>query len=467
MAKCEISFKFVISEHPLLRCIVKIKMKDINIETEYQEALSYLFSQLPMFSRVGAAAYKPGLERVEALDNLIENPHRKFKSIHIAGTNGKGSTSHMLASVLQSQGYKTALYTSPHLVDFRERMRVNGAMIPKEEVVRFTQSWKDYQGGIKPSFFELTMMMAFDWFAREDVDFAVIEVGMGGRLDSTNIITPIQCAITNISPDHTQFLGDTLAKIAGEKAGIIKAGIPVVIGETNDETRPVFEAKIKDVSAPATFAEDNNLLTKFEEDSEWGWRCTSPICGDFYLPLAGDYQRKNLNTVLNVLENLRQSGFKISDEAVRDGIANVEKSTGLMGRWTRLASSPLTICDTGHNIGGLSYTLPRLKYMIASKRESYLDAHLRMLIGFVEDKDVDHILPLFPMDAEYYICQAGIPRAMAADKLAEKCRVNGFKIVGVFPTVSDGYEAMKADANPSDILFIGGSTFVVADLLSN
>lgn len=441
-------------------------MSKNTINQKYQEAIDFLFAQLPMFSRVGQAAYKPGLDRSIALDNLFGNPHRQFRSIHIAGTNGKGSTSHMLASVLQAQGYKVALYTSPHLVDFRERMRVNGAMIPKEEVVRFTDTWRAANHDCRPSFFELTMMMAFDWFAREQVDFAVIEVGMGGRLDSTNIITPIQCAITNISPDHTQFLGGTLAKIASEKAGIIKPGVPVVIGETIPETREVFYDKIAETGAPATFAEDNELISKFEEDPEWGWNCASPVCGEFHLPLAGDYQRKNLNTVLNIISNLRRGGIEISDSSIVDGLANVERNTGLMGRWTRLATSPLTICDTGHNIGGLSYTLPRLQKLIVRRTAEYPDAQLRMLIGFVEDKDVDHILPLFPRNAIYYITQAGIPRAMAAEKLADKCRSHGFNIAGVFPTVPDGYTAMTAASHPSDILFIGGSTFVVADLLS-
>ena len=436
------------------------------IDQKYREATDFLFAQLPMFSRVGQAAYKPGLDRSIALDNLFGNPHRRFRSIHIAGTNGKGSTSHMLASVLQAQGYKVALYTSPHLVDFRERMRVNGAMIPKEEVIRFTSEWRAVEHDIRPSFFELTMMMAFDWFAREQVDYAVIEVGMGGRLDSTNIITPIQCAITNISPDHTQFLGDSLAKIAGEKAGIIKPGIPVVIGETVPETRKVFEARIAETGTEGTFAEDNVLLTKFEENPEWGWDCTSAICGDFHLPLAGDYQRKNLNTLLHILDSLRRQGVEISDSSIVNGVADVEASTGLLGRWTRLSASPLTICDTGHNIGGLAYTLPRLRQLIDKRRAQNPDARLRMLIGFVEDKDVDHILPLFPTEAVYYITQAAIPRAMAADRLAEKCAANGFDIAGVYPTVPDGYAAMTAAAGTDDVLFIGGSTFVVADHLA-
>lgn len=436
-----------------------------NIDKQYEESLEFLYSQLPMFSRVGAAAYKPGLDRTIALDNLFGNPHRKFRSIHIAGTNGKGSTSHMLASVLQAHGYKTALYTSPHLVDFRERIRINGEMIPKEKVIDFTRCWRESDSDINPSFFELTMTMAFDWFASENVDIAVIEVGMGGRLDSTNIISPIASAITNISFDHTQFLGDTLAKIAGEKAGIMKPGITTVIGEATEETETVFRNNAIATGATLKEAYNNSLLTSFTPDNEWGWQCSSPITGDFHLPLAGEYQKKNINTLLNILNILPDVGIKLNKEKTREGIEKVVENTGLMGRWMRMSSSPLTICDTGHNEAGLRYNLHQLNEIMQKRHEKIPEAKLFMIIGFVSDKDVDHILPLFPKDAVYYITQAAIPRAMPVDILADKCEANGITIAGKFESVKEGAAAATNCATPSDVIYIGGSTFVVADYL--
>lgn len=436
-----------------------------NIDKQYEESLEFLYSQLPMFSRVGAAAYKPGLDRTIALDNLFGNPHRKFRSIHIAGTNGKGSTSHMLASVLQAHGYKTALYTSPHLVDFRERIRINGEMIPKEKVIDFTRRWHESDNDINPSFFELTMTMAFDWFASENVDIAVIEVGMGGRLDSTNIITPIASAITNISFDHTQFLGDTLAKIAGEKAGIMKPGVITVIGEATKETESVFRNHAVATGATLKEAYNTPLLTSFTPDDEWGWQCSSPITGDFHLPLAGEYQKKNINTLLNILNILPDVGIELNKEKTRKGIEKVVENTGLMGRWMRMSSSPLTICDTGHNEAGLRYNLHQLNEIMQKRHEKTPDAKLFMIIGFVSDKDVDHILPLFPKDAVYYITQAAIPRAMPVDILADKCEANGITIAGKFDSVKEAAAAATNCAAPSDVIYIGGSTFVVADYL--
>lgn len=433
----------------------------------YKESLDYLFSQLPMFTRVGAAAYKPGLERTLQLAEVYDHPERKFKAIHIAGTNGKGSTSHMLAAVLQAAGYKTALYTSPHLVDFRERIRINGQMISQEEVVRFVENLQANETlrEIRPSFFELTMMLAFDWFAREKVDYAVIEVGMGGRLDSTNIINPVASAITNISFDHTQFLGDTLAKIASEKAGIMKPGIPVVIGEVTDETGPVFRRHATDIGTTLREAGSNNLVSSFEENPDWGWDVESPVCGKFHLPVAGDYQQKNINTVLNLLEILRQQGIKIKDEDIRTGLEGVEKLTGLSGRWTRLNQDPLVICDTGHNEDGLRYNMSQLK-RLQQKRGGLL----HIVMGFVADKDVVHILPLFPQDAIYYITNANIPRAMKADELASLCHdahLDDLHPLTIIPDVHEAYAAALSAASPSDLIYIGGSTFVVADLLSH
>ncbi len=431
------------------------------MNTQYKESLDFLFSQLPMFSRVGAAAYKPGLERSEALDNHFGNPHRRFRAIHIAGTNGKGSTSHLTAAVLQAAGYKVGLYTSPHLVDFRERMRVNGEMIPQEAVVDFVRRWREgnYEGD-RPSFFELTMMMAFEWFAKQEVDYAVIEVGMGGRLDSTNIISPILTAITNISFDHTQFLGSTLPQIAAEKAGIIKEGIPVVIGEAEPEVEAVFRARAAEVGAPIIEAYRHPLLESCQPAPEWGMECKSATLGTFYCALGGEYQRKNINTALHIIAQLRAMGIEISPEAERQGFAEVEQLTGLRGRWMRVNREPLAIADTGHNEAGLRYNLPRLAAIRAARRGA-----LRIVMGFVADKDVEHILDMFPADAEYYLTQAAIPRAMKVADLAALCERKGLRGRS-YPTVAEAYAAALADAAPTDLLYVGGSTFIVADLLT-
>lgn len=441
-----------------------MKQTDHNNKTElqYKEALDFLYSQLPMFSRVGAAAYKPGLDRTIALDNLFGNPHSKFRSIHVAGTNGKGSTSHMLAAVLQAHGYKTALYTSPHLVDFRERIRINGEMIPKEKVIEFTRRWKDCDSDINPSFFELTMTMAFDWFASENVDIAVIEVGMGGRLDSTNIITPALSVITNISFDHTQFLGSTLKEIAAEKAGIIKNGIPVVIGEASAETEEVFKNKAEESSTPLTLAYNNPLISDIKENLSWGWDCISKSVGNFHLPLAGDYQQKNLNTVINAISLFPAVGIDINREDITNGLENVDKLTGLRGRWMRLSEKPLVICDTGHNQDGLRYNLSQLERIYSRRSDK---SKLKMIIGFVADKDVDHILPLFPKDAEYYLTNAAIPRALKVEELQSKCEIAGIK-GNAYRSVAEAYEAAMSESSPEDVIYVGGSTFVVADLLA-
>lgn len=426
----------------------------------YQEALSFLFSQLPMFSRVGAAAYKPGLDTSLAIDKHFGHPHHNFRSIHIGGTNGKGSTSHMLASILQSQGYKTGLYTSPHLVDFRERMRINGELIPQQKVIDFVEQWHktDYQG--QPSFFELTMMMAFDWFAKEKVDYAVIEVGMGGRLDSTNIITPEMCVITNISNDHTQFLGDTLPKIAAEKAGIIKQAIPVVIGEAKDDIREVFESKAKEVGAKIVFAEDSPRVKYFEEDIlNDGWKCQIKE-GEITVPLAGDYQKKNIETVLHAVDMMKEVGIKIEDEAILNGLKRVSTLTGLRGRWTKLNDHPLVIADTGHNIAGITYNMEQLKRMLKRRK-----GILKIVIGFVADKTIDKILSLLPRDAEYYITNAQIPRALPAEQLKKKFTETGLPGI-VYPNVKEAYASALKSAKPEDIVFVGGSTFIVADLLA-
>lgn len=426
----------------------------------YNEALSWLFSQLPLFSRVGAAAYKPGLDNTLSLDSFFGHPHRQFKSIHVAGTNGKGSTSHMLAAILQSAGYKTALYTSPHLVDFRERIRINGEKIPHDRVVDFVERWKKSGSDLRPSFFELTMMMAFDWFAEEKVDFAVIEVGMGGRLDSTNVITPEACVITNISKDHVQFLGETLPAIASEKAGIIKSGIPVVVGEAEGDVRRVFEEKAESVGAPIVFAEDETLLIGTAEEDLGHIRCETTEYS-FLSPLAGEYQKKNINTVLHAVETLRRKGIGISRDAVCEGMKDVNKITGFLGRWTIINDSPVVIADTGHNEAGLKYNFARLRSMLAERPGS----RLHMVFGMVADKDIDHILDLLPKDAVYYFTQAAIPRALPADQMAEKAAAHGLTFPH-YPTVREAYEAARQASAPDDLIYVGGSTFVVADFLA-
>ncbi|MDE7381037.1 MAG: bifunctional folylpolyglutamate synthase/dihydrofolate synthase, partial [Muribaculaceae bacterium] len=429
-------------------------------------------SQLPMFSRIGAAAYKPGLDTSVALDNYFGNPHKKFKSIHVGGTNGKGSCSHTIAAILQSQGYKVALYTSPHLVDFRERIRVNGEMIPKDAVVKFVEEWKkcDYDG--HPSFFELTMIMAFKWFAEMEVDYAVIEVGMGGRLDSTNIISPIASLITNISFDHTQFLGDTLPAIAREKAGIIKKGIPVVIGEAVDkDVRNVFAEKAAEVKAPIIFAEEVKPLLSAAEVAEGGWDCNgqfiSPLNPElpvsFFSELAGDYQKKNINTILCMVNLLRSIGICLDESSVINGFAHVSELTGFAGRWMRMAENPLIICDTGHNKAGIAYNMEQLQRLLSRRSEK---ARLKMVIGFVSDKDVEHILNLLPTErVDYFITQASVPRAMPKEELASRFKESG-RDGKLCDDVKSAAETAIASANEEDIIYIGGSTFIVADYLS-
>lgn len=426
----------------------------------YQETLDWLFRQLPMFSRTGAAAYKPGLQTSLDLDAHFGHPHTKFKSIHVAGTNGKGSTSHIIAAILQSQGYKTGLYTSPHLVDFRERIRVNGDMISKEGVTDFVER---YLGGVypgHPSFFELTMMMAFDWFAKCEVDYAVIEVGMGGRLDSTNIISPELCVVTNISKDHTQFLGKTLPDIAREKAGIIKPGIPVVVGEAEGDVREVFEEKASEEGTTILFAEDLRPLQRCAPAPDGGLDCESPVCGHFHCQLGGDYQRKNINTVLAAVCEMQRIGIGISDSAISEGMAHVCDLTGLAGRWMRVDEAPLTVCDTGHNEAGLRYTMEQL-----DRAAKATGGHKHIVIGFVADKAIDDIIDLLPRDATYYLTQAAIPRALPVKELQDKFTIHGIS-AAIYPDPKTAADAARSVADTNDVVYIGGSTFVVADYLA-
>lgn len=421
----------------------------------YQETLEYLYTQLPVFSRMGGDAYKEGLGTSLALDELYGHPHKAYKTIHVAGTNGKGSTSHLIASVLQQSGYKVGLYTSPHLVDFRERIRVNGEMIPQQEVVEFVDDYLKKGAENAPSFFELTMMMAFDYFRKSQVDYAVIEVGLGGRLDSTNIITPIMGVITNISFDHTQFLGDTLPKIASEKAGIIKSGIPVVIGEAEGEVRSVFAEKAENVSAPIIFAEDSPQVIDVKRENDQLVLETADY-GVLIGELSGECQVKNANTVLHAIGVLRDLGVNIPQEAVKSAFSHVCKLSGLMGRWMLVGTSPRTICDTGHNVGGMQYIVRQLA------KERY--SRLHIVLGFVRDKDITHILEMFPRYATYYFTNASIPRALPSGELKALAVARGLDGDN-YATVGEAYEAARAAASDDDMIFVGGSTFVVADFL--
>lgn len=423
----------------------------------YEETLHYLYTSTPLFQNVGKDAYKEGLENTYELDKHFGHPHKQFKTIHIAGTNGKGSCSHTLAAILQSAGYKTGLYTSPHLVDFRERIRVNGTPIPKDYVTLFVEENRSFFEPLHPSFFELTTAMVFKYFAEQHVDVAIIEVGLGGRLDCTNIITPDMCIITNISFDHTQFLGNTLEKIAKEKAGIIKSGIPVVIGETSTETRTVFQNKAAETHAPITFAEDESLVEDWKTGTD-GYRIyQTKDYANLKGELGGLYQIKNTNTILTAVRQLKQIGYTITEQDVRNGFANVCKLTGLMGRWQTIETSPKVICDTGHNVGGISYIVEQLKH------ETY--KHLHIVIGMVNDKDISGVLSLLPKDAYYYFTQASVKRALPAEEMALKAYAANLQ-GGYYDNVQTALEAAKAKADKDDLIFVGGSSFIVADLLT-
>lgn len=417
----------------------------------YNSAVQYLFDSAPLFQNVGAAAYKEGLGNTHLLDEQFGHPHRQYRTIHVGGTNGKGSVSHTLAAILQAQGYRVGLYTSPHLVDFRERIKVNGEMISKERVIDFVTDFKkrNYSTVCSGfSFFELATALAFQYFSEQKVDFAVIEVGLGGRLDCTNIIMPELSIVTNISFDHVQFLGDTLPKIASEKAGIIKTAIPACIGENvNEDVKAVFANKAKEVGAPITFAEDAYDSTAINDE----------LAGLF--ALKGFCQEKNIRTILTAVRLLQEKGIAISNEAIRKGLAEVCSMTGLMGRWQTIDEKPLTICDTGHNVGGMQYIVRQLQ-QTPHKR-------LHIVIGMVNDKDVDSVLRLLPTDAVYYFTQASVKRAMPAEELARKAsRLQGAE-EGAFQDVPSAYRAAKRNATTDDLIFIGGSTFVVADLLAD
>lgn len=397
----------------------------------YKETLDYLFVKTPAFQQKGESAYKPGLDNVMELDAAYGNPHKQFKTIHIAGTNGKGSVSHTLAAILQSAGYKVGLYTSPHLKDFSERIRVNGKPISEQYVIDFVREADKIIAKFNPSFFEITTLMAFTYFAHENVDVAVIETGLGGRLDSTNIISPVLSVVTNVSFDHVNLLGDTLEKIAFEKAGIIKSGIPAVVGEMPCELRPIFTARTEEV----VFAEDT-------------------AASNYEFELKGYCQEKNKKTILASAEILKNE-FKITEDHIVNGLKNVVELTSLMGRWQKLSTSPLVIADTGHNVAGMQYIVSQIADIKADVK--------RLVIGMVGDKDITSMLKLMPKDATYYFCNASIPRALPAADLKAKAAEFGLQ-GSAYASVAEALAAAKRDASESDLIFVGGSNFTVAEI---
>lgn len=427
----------------------------------YQQTLDYLFTKLPMYQRVGAAAYKENLDNTLAICKILGNPEKKLKCIHIAGTNGKGSSSHMIASVLQKAGYKTGLYTSPHLTDFRERIKINGKMIPKTDVTKFVEDYKVAFEEIQPSFFEWTVGLAFNYFVKQEVDVAVIEVGLGGRLDSTNVISPVVSLITNIGYDHVNLLGDTLQKIGAEKAGIIKTKTPVIISQTQLEVISVFSTIAKDLKAPIEFADKVFKIVKTEYKKNLQnitvLNKKTNISQTYELDLLGSYQAKNLLGVLSTLEILQQKGFIIELNDILEALKTIYETTGIQGRWQIIQNKPLVIADTGHNEDGIKEVLENFK------RYDYKKLHF--VLGVVNDKDVTKMLSILPKEAIYYFCKASIPRAMdenELEKLAKKINLKG----KVYLTVPDALKAAKKACATNDIVFVGGSTFTVADVLN-
>lgn len=424
----------------------------------YEQAINYLYESAPLFQNIGAGAYKEGLGNTELLDKHFQHPHRQYATIHVAGTNGKGSVSHTLASILQSQGMKVGLYTSPHLTDFRERIRVNGEMIPQARVVSFVEQERTFFEPLHPSFFELTTALALQYFAEENVDIAVIEVGLGGRMDCTNIIQPLVSIITNISFDHIQFLGNTLEKIASEKAGIIKPGIPAIVGEWGKESvAEVFMNKAEEAGTSLVFADRENEIVDFTLTPGQGYTYHTATFGTIHGELEGLCQEKNTATILEAIKALRRKGMHISNQAVQDGFAKVIIHTGLRGRWQKIADKPLTICDTGHNVGGMQY--------ITRQLATTPHQALHIVIGMVNDKDVNTVLSMLPQDATYYFTQASVRRAMPSDQFSQEASRHGLK-GECYPTVHDAYLAAKAASGEEDLIFIGGSTFIVADLFA-
>lgn len=426
----------------------------------YEETIQYLFNSAPLFQHVGGAAYKEGLSTTHILDAHFNHPHNQYKTIHIAGTNGKGSCAHTIAAILQHTGLKVGLYTSPHLVDFRERIRINGEMMPQQYVIDFVEEERSFFEQLHPSFFELTTALAFKYFAEQHVDVAVIEVGLGGRLDCTNIISPILSVITNISFDHTQFLGNTLAQIASEKAGIIKHKVPVIIGECNAETRSVFEHKAHEVEAPILFAEDNKEVLSSEFSDLYGHKLrhyTTRSFGDIYGELTGECQIKNANTILCALHSLSKI-FSVTHEDITYAFEHVCKMTGLRGRWQILQERPTIICDTGHNTGGWQYLAHQLAQIATSGNK------LHIVFGMASDKDIERVMSTLPHEACYYWTKASVKRATSEQTIANiatKYDLHG----KTYGNVAEAYEAAVNNASTNDYIYVGGSSFIVADLL--
>ena len=424
----------------------------------YKETTEYLFTRIPMFERQGASGYKEGLTNTLALDGHFGHPHRNYRTIHVGGTNGKGSCAHTLAAILQQCGLKVGLYTSPHLVDFRERIRVNGQPISEDYVVDFVEHERSFFESLYPSFFEVTTAMALRYFSDMKVDVAVIEVGLGGRLDSTNIITPTLSVITNISFDHTQFLGDTLAKIAGEKAGIIKRGVPVVIGEATEETRPVFCRKAEEAGAPITFAEDHPEVTAATPSEDGGMVYETEHWGRIYGELGGLYQIRNANTILHAVNQLTRTDIlgRYRDDAeglsliLRKAFASVTETTGLMGRWQKIQDRPTVVCDAGHNTGGWKY----------------ISRQLHIVFGMVDDKDISSVLAMMPAKARYYFTKADSKRALSEETVKRLAASHGLTGES-FPDVKAAYQAAMKNAKEEDVIFVGGSCYIIADFLKS
>lgn len=426
----------------------------------YQEILSKIYTSYPMYHKIGSSAYKEGLENIEALAEIAGNPQTKLKTIHVAGTNGKGSVSSLLSSFFQEAGFKTALFTSPHLVDFRERIKIDGQNIPEEKVIHFFEKYQQKMDLIEPSFFEITTILAFDYFVNEKVDIAIIETGLGGRLDATNIINPILSIITNISFDHTQILGNTLPKIAFEKAGIIKPGIPVLIGEADSKTLPVFQAVASQKNAPL-FVADKIRLSVIDDTNPVETHIsvkyhTKLLYEDLILPLQGSYQLKNLATYFHAIEILK-SFFGFKKDYARAGVENVLKNTNILGRWQVIQDNPLIICDVAHNIGAFQYTIPQISKLTINQ--------LHIILGFVDDKDLLPILNLLPANAHYYLCKAPVSRALSPDLLLEKFKEFELNAEIIDPSTYQTYLKVKEQLSPDDVLLITGSFFIVGDFL--
>lgn len=436
--------------------------------TSYQQTLEYLYTSQPAFHHVGAAAYKPGLDNTLALMQHLGNPHNQLRTVHVAGTNGKGSTSHLIAAALQAQGYKVGLFTSPHLVDFRERIRINGQMIPEQQVIDFVAHNRPFLDQIRPSFFETTMTLAFWYFVQQHVDIAVIEVGLGGRLDSTNVLTPLLSVITNIGIDHTEFLGDTLPQIAAEKAGIIKSNVPCVIGEVTPDIYPVFEERARACNIWGEGPETTDCRIWFA--NQCGYMRKRRLKEAPQCQLMGDYQQNNLQTAFVALQALRNvCGIPLSVQSIAEGFARVVDLTGLRGRWETLSLQPLTICDTGHNSHGIRYVAEQLTSLLAHQRQQSESATLHIILGMVNDKDINQVLALLPDDATYYFTQPNTPRALPSEQLYNRWKNlhPHHNSSAFYQAATDALTQAQHLAQPMDIIFIGGSNYLVGELLSN